>query len=69
MGLTLWDVVRILEEGYDCGTGPRSDEIFERCLRIQGQEVKVVGKHVGWEPYADGPAWVFWHIKETGRSS
>lgn len=68
LGLTLWDVVEILKDGYDCGTGSRAQDVFEKCLRIDGKEIKLVGAYTEWEPYTQGPAWRFWHIKETGRS-
>ncbi len=40
--LDLDDVLKILEQGYDCGSGRRKEEIVERCLRKGRKVIKVV---------------------------
>lgn len=41
-GMDLWDVVEILEEGFDCGRSPRRKGIVERCVRSGKKIIKVV---------------------------
>ncbi|MBI2173215.1 MAG: hypothetical protein HYT73_03345 [Candidatus Aenigmarchaeota archaeon] len=41
-GKDLYDVLHILEEGYDCSTSKRKENITEKCLKKGGKEYKVV---------------------------
>jgi len=38
----LYDVLKILEEGYDCSASKRKTDIIERCLKRREKEYKVV---------------------------
>jgi hypothetical protein len=40
--LDLNDVVEVLEDGYDCGTGKRREDTIERCIRKGNKVVKAV---------------------------
>ncbi len=41
-GKDLYDVLNILEEGYDCGASKRKKNIIERCLQKGNKEYKAV---------------------------
>jgi len=41
-GKDLYDVLKILEDGYDCSTSKRKPNIIERCLRKGNKEYKAV---------------------------
>ena len=41
-GMTLGDVGYILEEGYDCNSGRRKKDVYEKCICWGGKTVKVV---------------------------
>lgn len=38
----LWDVLEILEKGYDCSTSKRKANILERCMRKGNNVFKAV---------------------------
>lgn len=42
LNMDLYDVVQILEEGYECSTSERKEEIVEKCLYIKNKTIKVV---------------------------
>lgn len=41
-GRDLYDVLKILEEGYDCSASKRSKNIIERCWKKGNKEYKAV---------------------------
>ena len=41
-GKDLYDVIEILEEGYDCSKSKRKKKITERCLRKGNKEYRAV---------------------------
>lgn len=41
-GKDLYDVLKILEEGYDCSASKRNKSIIEKCLRRGNKEYKAV---------------------------
>ena len=41
-GKDLYDVLKILEEGYDCSASKRDKKIIERCWKKGTKEYKVV---------------------------
>lgn len=43
----LYKVQNVLEEGFDCSTGKRAENVFERCLETKGRILKVVVVDVG----------------------
>ncbi|MBI5253745.1 MAG: hypothetical protein HY930_05045 [Euryarchaeota archaeon] len=42
LGMDLYDVVEILEEGYKCSTCERKEGVIEKCLDIDNKTIKVV---------------------------
>lgn len=42
LGMDLWDVVEILESGYDCALDRRKKGVYEKCIRKGKKTVKVV---------------------------
>ncbi len=42
LSLDLYDIVEVIEEGYDCGTGKRKRGIIERCVRKGNKVIKAV---------------------------
>ena len=42
LGMDLYDVAYILENGYDCPSGKRSKGIIEKCIRRRNKIIKVV---------------------------
>ena len=41
-GLDLWRAKEILEQGYDCSSSKRAENIIEKCLYRKNKEVRVV---------------------------
>jgi len=41
-GKDLYDVLKVLEEGYDCSASKRSKNIIEKCWKKGNKEYKVV---------------------------
>ena len=41
-GKDLYDILSILEDGYDCSTSKRKKNIIEKCLRKGNKEYKAV---------------------------
>ena len=52
-GKNLYDVLEILEEGYDCSKSKRKKKIIERCLRKGNKEYRAVLAETG-VTYPDG---------------
>ncbi len=42
LGMDLYDVLRVLEEGYDCHKGRRKEGVTEKCLQFDDMAIKVV---------------------------
>jgi hypothetical protein len=42
LNMDLLDVVKILEEGYDCPTGKRKRDTEEKCLDFKNKTIKAV---------------------------
>jgi len=64
-GLDLTDVVDILEQGHDCGTGRRSAEIRERCLRRGKRVWKAVVAETRVR-HPDGESEKVWRLIHVG---
>ena len=41
-GYDLFDVIEILENGYDCHKSPRSKDTIEKCFDKKGKTIRVV---------------------------
>src|SRR3989338_5436348 len=41
-GCELWDVIKILESGYNCASSRRKENITEKCLRKRNDVYKAV---------------------------
>jgi hypothetical protein len=63
--MDLSDVADILENGYDCGTGKRKEEIVERCVRKENKVTKVVAARTTVR-YPDGFQETVWRIIHVG---
>lgn len=42
LGMDLYDVLRVLEDGYDCRKSRREEGVIERCLEFGDMAIKVV---------------------------
>ena len=60
--LDLWDIVHILNFGYDCSKGRRAPEIVERCIERGSMELRVVVALVEWEDTA------FWRLVHVSKN-
>jgi len=60
--LDLWDVLSILESGYDCEKGRRKAGIRERCCGWRGITLKVIvcKEASGW--VEDRMAWIILNV-------
>lgn len=65
LGMDLWDVVEVLESGYDCAKSRRKKGVYEKCVRKGRKTVKVVVEE-GEEILPDERAsiWVLRHVGE-----
>ena|SRR3990172_5537179 len=68
LGMDLWDVVEILEGGFDCPRSRRRGGVYERCVKRGRKTVKVVVE-AGEEilPGERMPIWVLRHVGEFGE--
>ena len=64
--IDLNDVVEILEDGYDCGTGKRKKGIVERCLRKGNKVFKAVVAQTSVR-YLDGFQEDVWRLIHVGK--
>lgn len=55
----LYDVLDVLERGYDCERSKRAKWIVEKCLRRKGKTYKVVAAE---STYLGSPAWRIIHV-------
>jgi len=67
-GKDLYDVLKILEEGYDCSTSKRSQNIVERCIKKGSKQYKIVLAQTEVS-YPDGYIEKVWRIIHFGKSS
>ncbi len=65
-GLSLADVLHILENGYDCSIKRRRSNIIERCVDSGNKTTKVVAAEVLYYSL-DIEAWYITHIGVTTR--
>ena len=63
IGLDLWRVKEILEQGYDCSKGKRAKNVIERCFFRKNKELRVVAALVVWK---EGEFWRIIHAGKTG---
>lgn len=42
LGMDLFDVLQVLEDGYDCQRGSRKEGVMERCRDFDDKTIKVV---------------------------
>ncbi|MBI4344847.1 MAG: hypothetical protein HY555_04595 [Euryarchaeota archaeon] len=68
LGMDLWDVVDILEGGFDCPRSPRREGVYERCVKRGRKTVKVVVE-AGEEalPEKRISIWILRHVGEFGK--
>ncbi|MBI2176159.1 hypothetical protein HYU40_02285 [Candidatus Woesearchaeota archaeon] len=64
--IDLNDVVEILEDGYDCGTGKRKEGIVEQCLRKGNKVLKAVVAQTSVR-YPDGFQEDVWRLIHVGK--
>jgi hypothetical protein len=65
-GKDLYDVLKILEEGYDCSSSKRKENIIERCVRKGNKEYKVVLAQTE-VTYPDGYTEKVWRLIHVGK--
>ncbi len=64
-GYSLYEVKRILEEGYNCSASRRKANIREKCTQRNGKEIKVVVALVTLR-YPDGYLETVWRLIHFG---
>lgn len=70
LGMTLWDVKNVLEEGFECSRSKRKPGILERCVRKNGKLLKVVVKETV-SRFPDGKiedVWLILHVGKFGQA-
>ena len=67
-GNDLYDVLKILEEGYDCSASKRSQNIVEKCIKKGNKQYKVVLAQTE-VTYPDRYIEKVWRIIHFGKSS
>jgi hypothetical protein len=67
LGMDLWDIVEILEKGFECGRGVRKKGIVERCIRKGRKIVKVVVEE--GEELLDEKRVDIWVLRHVGKFS
>ena len=65
-GADLFDVLKVLEEGYDCHHSRRARGVLERCLDRRGRMVKVVVA-ASYNLSMDRDVWVITHFGVTSK--
>lgn len=57
----LYDVLDILERGYECERSKRAKGTVEKCLRMKGKTYKVAAVE---STYLGSPAWRIIHVSK-----
>ena len=65
-GLDLYDVLEILENGYDCSKSKRAKKTIEKCLDHKKKTHKVVAVKVHYYSL-DTEAWLITHVGITSK--
>lgn len=63
IGIDLWRLKEVLEQGYDCSNSTRASNIIERCLYKKNKEIRAVAALIEWK---DGEFWRIIHVGKTG---
>jgi hypothetical protein len=66
LDMDLFDVVHVLEEGYDCSTGKRNKDVLEKCIDSKNKTVKVVAVK-SFEFWSKKEVYVIVHAGKIGR--
>lgn len=61
LGLDLYDVKEILENGFDCPRSKRRKGIEEKCIKKKGKTIKVVV-----EKMTSKSGILYWRIRHVG---
>ena len=61
--MDLYDVLEILQNGYDCPKSKRKEGIIEICLKKKKKIVKVVVVEDIWR-WSDEKVWTITHVGE-----
>jgi hypothetical protein len=66
LGMDLFDVIKVLEEGYDCAAGKRRRGTIERCLDTKGKTTKAVAAK-SHEHWSGQEVYVLVHVGRLAR--
>ncbi len=61
LNLDLYDVLEILENGFDCSKSKRKPEVFERCIKKKNKIFKVVVVKDEWR-WSGKKVWTLTHV-------
>ena len=61
LDLDLYDVLEILENGFDCSKSKRKLEVFERCIKKKNKILKVVVVEDEWR-WSGKKVWTLTHV-------
>ena len=64
IGINLWKVKEILENGYDVSVNQRKENIIEKAMIRKNKEIRVV---VALVERSDIGYWVVTHVGKTGK--
>jgi len=68
LGMTLEEVVEVLELGYDCAPGRRKKGVIEKGLQVGKKEIRVViGDNIFIHP--DGHQEDIWSLVHVGKTT
>ena len=60
-GLLMEDIIKILNEGYNCPGSKRKENIIERCIDKKGKTLKVVISKVYYYSLSE-EVWILTHV-------
>jgi len=61
LNLDLYDVLEILEDGFDCSKSKRKSGVFEQCIKKKNKIFKVVVVEDEWR-WSGKKVWTLTHV-------
>ncbi len=61
LNMDIYDVLEILEKGFDCAKSKRKQEVFERCVKKKNKIFKVVVVKDEWR-WSGEKVWTITHV-------
>ncbi|UCH90019.1 MAG: hypothetical protein JSV49_05085 [Thermoplasmata archaeon] len=64
LNMDLFDVLEILEKGFDCRASKRRSDTIEKCIKKKSKVIKVVIVEDEWR-WSDEKVWAIIHVGEV----